>query len=218
MARATGVSWEPKGSNPPNKLNLSLLTLVTSPCKGEINQAEITLDAMQERGGRLHGQYVEQLEGCTVYENDDIHYEIVPNAGKCAETIHEYESEICGLKKIRMELLKMEGGEIYLSDVIDCEVSGWTEQECSKPCGGGTMTKTRVITVNPNTEGAECPPLEIEEVCNHEPCPVDCVVDEWTEWSACTASCGTGVKERQRGLKVHPAFGGLSCGDVSETE
>jgi len=186
---------------------------------GEINEAETTLGKMQKRFDKLTGEYVAELEGCTVYEeNDDIQYELVEDAGTCANKIHEYEAEICGLKKIRMELAKLQGDDIYMSDVIDCEVSDWIEGDCSQPCGSGIMTKKRTIKVNPNENGAKCPPLEIDEVCNPNPCPVDCKVDEWQEWSACSASCGTGVKERIRSVLKHAAFGGTPCDSTNEDE
>jgi len=185
---------------------------------GEINEAEGTLRVMQRRQVELQREWIAQLKGTTVLYEEQISYKMVPSAGECAINIHEYEAEICGLKKIRLELAKLEGQEIYNSDVIDCEVGEWTEGECSKPCGGGTLKKTRSITVNPNDEGAACPPLEIEEVCNYLPCPVDCVVGEWAEWSACSASCATGVMERVRQIIRHPAFEGQPCDAVTEAE
>eukprot|EP00971_Amphidinium_carterae_P021649 426877-Amphidinium_carterae.1 len=185
---------------------------------GEINEAEGTLRTMQRRQSQLQKEWISQLKGVTVLYEEQITYKLVDAAGECAVTIHEYEAEICGLKKIRMELVKLQGQDIYNSDIIDCEVGEWTEGECSKPCGGGSLKKTRSITVNPNSEGAACPPLEIEEVCNYLPCPVDCVVGEWTEWSACSASCATGVMERRREIATHPAFEGQPCDATSEAE
>eukprot|EP00971_Amphidinium_carterae_P181650 3603829-Amphidinium_carterae.1 len=143
---------------------------------------------------------------------------MVPDSGECAVAIHEYEAEMCGLKRIRVELAKVQGHKIYSTDIIDCEVGEWTEGTCSKSCGGGTMTKRRAVVVNPNAAGAECPPLEIEEACNYLPCPIDCVVDAWAEWSACSASCAAGVRERQRAIKVHPAFAGEPCDATTEAE
>jgi len=186
---------------------------------GEINEAETTTNKMQKRFSKLTDEYNDELLGCTVYtENDDIHYEMIKEAGVCANKLSEYEAEICGLKKIRIELAKLQGEDIYLSDVIDCEVTDWIEGDCSAPCGGGTLEKTRTIKVNPNENGAACPPLKITEVCNHLPCPVDCVVDEWQEWSACSASCGTGVKERLRFITTHSAHGGTPCDATNEDE
>ena len=57
------------------------------------------------------------------------------------------------------------------------------------------------------------------EVRDCTPCPVDCSMGQWSEWSACSTSCGTGVQTRTR--PTNPAqFGGDdSCpqnGVVSE--
>merc|ERR1719491_408431 len=49
-------------------------------------------------------------------------------------------------------------------------------------------------------------------------CPIDCKVDDWTEWSECTALCGGGVKQRTRERMVEPENNGDSCPEQSETE
>ena len=38
--------------------------------------------------------------------------------------------------------------KMLLPFIVDCELSQWGEfDECTKPCGGGTQTKNRTITV-----------------------------------------------------------------------
>ncbi|XP_051957566.1 thrombospondin type-1 domain-containing protein 7B [Xyrauchen texanus] len=49
-----------------------------------------------------------------------------------------------------------------------------------------------------------------EEVC-HVPCPTDCRLSEWSDWSACSASCGGGVKVRSQWLRQKPFNGGRPC-------
>ena len=34
-------------------------------------------------------------------------------------------------------------------------------------------------------------PLDEDEACE-KPCPVDCVVSEWSNWSHCSPTCGLG--------------------------
>ena len=34
-------------------------------------------------------------------------------------------------------------------------------------------------------------PLDEDEACE-KPCPVDCVVSEWSAWSHCSPTCGLG--------------------------
>ncbi|CAB3377734.1 Hypothetical predicted protein [Cloeon dipterum] len=40
---------------------------------------------------------------------------------------------------------------------------------------------------------------------------VDCEVSGWSDWSACTATCGKGWKNKWRKIKVHPKNGGKPC-------
>ena len=48
-------------------------------------------------------------------------------------------------------------------------------------------------------------------------CPVDCVVDEWTTWSACSVSCnGPGSSLRARAVVVAQDGAGLSCPATSQ--
>jgi hypothetical protein len=50
------------------------------------------------------------------------------------------------------------------------------------------------------------------------PCPVDCVLKEWSGWSKCSADCGGGVTQRLREVKQAMKYGGHPCGKVSETK
>ena len=59
-------------------------------------------------------------------------------------------------------------------------------------------------------------------LANPKPCPVDCVVGEWSEWSACPPPCS---KERgtKPSFRVHktrkltlPEHGGKDCPDDKE--
>ena len=64
--------------------------------------------------------------------------------------------------------------------------------------------------------GSARPPLKMVQECNVEGCPTDCVQTEWSDWSDCTAECGTGVQNRVRAKKVEPANGGSLCEEESE--
>jgi hypothetical protein len=47
--------------------------------------------------------------------------------------------------------------------------------------------------------------------CNQHECPVDCVPHNWGQWSACTATCGSGSTTRTRTVKIPENFGGKEC-------
>lgn len=132
----------------------------------------------------------------------------------CCQEQNDLKSEICALEKIRGELLKMKGVSVFISD---CEVTDWDEDTCSETCGGGTMKMIRSIMVHP-VGGAECPPLEMRQTCNAHPCPIDCKVNAWEEWSQCTAECGGGVKERVRSVERAAEHGGLACEKTEESQ
>jgi hypothetical protein len=82
----------------------------------------------------------------------------------------------------------------------DCAVSGWSG--CSKPCGGGTQTRT--VAVPAANGGSACPALS--QACNAQACPVDCAV---SGWSGCSKPCGGGTQSRT--VTVKSANGGLAC-------
>ncbi|PPS96829.1 TSP1/LNR (Lin-12/Notch) repeat containing protein [Cryptosporidium hominis] len=94
----------------------------------------------------------------------------------------------------------------------DCVLGEWTEWGiCSKSCGGGARSRVREVISQPN-EGKECEFLKEFEPCNEFQCIAtrDCEVGQWSVWSPCSASCGGGVKRRQREVQV-PATGGGRC-------
>jgi len=133
---------------------------------------------------------------------------------ECKTNIDNFRTEKCGLEKIRAELYKMKGDKVFFTD---CEVTDWTAGECSVTCGGGTQTLTRTISVYP-VGGAVCPPLSATQSCNEDSCPVDCVLEDWTAWSGCSAACGGGVRSKSREVTTTPEHGGDPCGETSKTE
>ncbi len=102
---------------------------------------------------------------------------------------------------------------------VDCEVDKWTDWgPCSKTCGGGTQNRTRDVKTQPKNGGKACPVLTETQKCNIQPCPVDCEVDEWSEWGMCTKDCGGGIQGRKRNVKTQPQNGGKACPVLTETQ
>ena len=45
---------------------------------------------------------------------------------------------------------------------------------------------------------------------------VDCVLSDWSEWSACSESCGLGHMTRHKTVIQEPQFGGTPCSPILE--
>ena len=103
----------------------------------------------------------------------------------------------------------------------NCVPGEWSEwSNCTKSCGGGTQTRTRVIS-EPAVNGGVCDIQTTESrSCNTEACPVpkNCVPSAWTDWSTCTKTCGGGIQTRNR-LILEPAVNGGTCNiETTETQ
>lgn len=55
---------------------------------------------------------------------------------------------------------------------LDCRVSDFTWGPCSKTCGGGSQTGTRIIVQYRVGPGANCPSLTASQTCNTQACPI----------------------------------------------
>ncbi|XP_051721438.1 thrombospondin type-1 domain-containing protein 7A isoform X1 [Ctenopharyngodon idella] len=82
-----------------------------------------------------------------------------------------------------------------------------------KECGQGYRFQAMVCYDQDNrlVETSRCNSHGyIEEACI-VPCPSDCKLSEWSNWSRCSKSCGSGVKVRSKWLREKPYNGGRPC-------
>lgn len=90
-----------------------------------------------------------------------------------------------------------------------CQMSEWSEwSACSHRCGPGVMDRQREVLEGGNCDAA----LKELRECQVSVCqPEDCEWGDWTFWSSCTKSCGSGVQRRHREVATAPRHGGRSC-------
>merc|ERR1719163_1289096 len=151
----------------------------------------------------------------TAAENNQYDTDLRKQMKTCNDNYLAFEGEICALKLIRGELMKMKG-DGHSGFFQDCEVSKWDPEECTKVCAGGEQKLTRSVISHPNG-GTKCLPLAAMKSCNLHPCPVDCKLSAWSGWSKCSAECGGGVQQRLREVKQAMKYGGKPCTSTSES-
>ncbi|CAL1127820.1 unnamed protein product [Cladocopium goreaui] len=96
---------------------------------------------------------------------------------------------------------------------VDCQWSSWEGwSRCSRTCNGGINSRKRTEKVSAAHGGRACVGSADEDgVCNIQGCPVDCKWIPWSEWSACSSSCGGGTRTQSRVVEIAPQWGGLEC-------
>jgi len=157
----------------------------------------------------------------TAIEHAQLDLDLQQQMKRCSGNYLNFESELCALKKIRGELMKMKG-DGHSGFFQDCEVSKWDPEQCTKKCfqkgrPEGEQKLTRNVLTHPNG-GAKCLPLAAMRKCNLHPCPVDCKVGAWSGWSKCSAECGGGERQRVREVKRAMKYGGDPCGKTTDAE
>ncbi|XP_052241658.1 thrombospondin-1-like isoform X2 [Dreissena polymorpha] len=97
------------------------------------------------------------------------------------------------------------------------EWSSWSA--CSVTCGNTSLTRSRTCT-NPPPEkhGKDCEGShEDNKQCVLGPCPVDGNWTDWSSWSTCSITCGSGTHFRIRTCtNPLPAHNGTECEGASE--
>jgi len=180
-----------------------------------LNDAQVKLGAATEKEATAG-----ETARSTSAEHDQLDRDLRKQMKSCTQNYINFETEICALKKIRGELMKMKG-DGHSGFFQDCEVSKWDPEECTKKCQesgrpAGEQKLTRSVLTHPNG-GTKCLPLSAMKKCNLHPCPIDCELSAWSGWSKCSAECGGGVEQRLREVKRAMRYGGKACGSTSET-
>lgn len=102
---------------------------------------------------------------------------------------------------------------------VNCVVSSWGRWgSCTKSCGGGRRTRSRSVVVAAVYGGKACPGRVSSGSCNGHPCPLNCVVSQWSDWGSCSVTCHAGTQQRSRTITAHEAYGGVSCPVLSQTQ
>jgi len=94
-----------------------------------------------------------------------------------------------------------------------CEYSSWGSWSlCSGTCGAGGSFQVRNRTLLNPSEVApnQCTDVFQQSACDANPCPVNCIVGAWTDWSPCAVTCGLGQQMRSRS-NINPLYGGQLC-------
>eukprot|EP00397_Hematodinium_sp_SG-2012_P001943 GEMP01001948.1.p1 GENE.GEMP01001948.1~~GEMP01001948.1.p1 ORF type:complete len:1138 (+),score=201.54 GEMP01001948.1:209-3622(+) len=104
----------------------------------------------------------------------------------------------------------------------DCKLEPWsTWGSCSRTCGGGEQYRSRSIISTSVYGGNGCHDF-LKEVrgCGEKHCggSEDCLWNNWSTYSACSATCGGGMKQRDRSIKQAPRNGGKLCDPMVKTE
>jgi len=96
---------------------------------------------------------------------------------------------------------------------VNCHFGFWSEwTDCSQTCGGGEQIKKRVWAPAAAHGGLPCEGERVENrKCYDEQCPQDCLLDDWTDWTECPATCGGAFHTRERPIIDPPLFGGKTC-------
>jgi len=101
---------------------------------------------------------------------------------------------------------------------VNCLESDWYNfGTCSKTCGGGTQQLKRSILQDSKNGGISCGKLKDTTSCNTDPCPINCVLDSWTNEGGCSKTCGSGGMQQTRAILTNPAHGGKACGPRRRT-
>jgi len=116
---------------------------------------------------------------------------------------------------------------------VDCALSSFGDWgACSRSCAReqwqlqasalidvGSQQRYRAVKTNTSYGGKACGAMSESRDCNAHPCPVNCALSLWGNWTECSSTCGpTAKRTRTRSVVTAAAHGGWSCPDTVQAE
>ncbi|XP_052285147.1 SCO-spondin-like isoform X5 [Dreissena polymorpha] len=108
---------------------------------------------------------------------------------------------------------------------VDGNYTDWGSWSvCSKTCGGGSQERNRTCDYDPVApHGNNCSLLGANsqiQACLTENCPVNGIWSSWSNFTACTVTCGGGTQARLRKCEYTPGYpqGDTCAGFNNETQ
>jgi cysteine-rich repeat protein len=157
-------------------------------------------------------------------ENRDCQYTPWGNVSPCSKTcgpgiIHQARSVVLGSPPgkgihANCETPAVQTQEVACNNgVCTCIYSeygpfGACQFTDGKTCGVGVQSRTRTLISGPPSE---CTSLTSSESCTVS-CPIDCQ-GTWSDFSACSSTCGPATRSRTFTVAVPPQNGGAACPD-----
>jgi len=200
---------------------------------GEINNAKDIVTARTEQFDKAsafhNGMLIEH--GREMQIKTDLCKELRAVFKQCYDYLKDKEREMCGLMKIRQSVYnKVKNPDSSKPQLLieDCWMTAWTVGPCSETCLGPNGEGVQIITRHPMAKwdpttdegkyGSSCPPATVDRNCATVPCPIDCVMGPWSEWSECSAECGGGSESKTRSIVIPAQHGGAPCPANVETD